>query len=224
MEDDRPTSVWQETGAVPRQAVAARPSTQQLASSHGAALPSLYDVEPADEVEFITILTPCLQLVAPVGMSEDAQDTWFEAARLALARFPASLLQRGAGHAMMHADHPSKIVPLIVKEIGPALEQRQRIARGRAEPVAAPALPAPGGEMCTPEEVDRICKHFAVGRYSQHRAPRDPSQPTEITTHADPARPCRAPTRDDYLRMGVAPEVLDRIASPPPPDEQRDAA
>ena len=89
---------------------------------------------------------------------------------------------------------------------------------------ATPALPAPGGEMCTPEEVDRICKRFAVGRYSQHRAARDPSRPTEITTHADPARPCRPPTREDYLRMGVAPEVLDRTAAPPPPNEQRDAA
>ena len=35
----------------------------------------------------------------------------------------------------------------------------------------------------------------------------------------DPDRPCRVPTREDYLRMGVAPEVLDRLAAPAP-DEQ----
>lgn len=30
----------------------------------------------------------------------------------------------------------------------------------------------------------------------------------------DPDRPCRAPTREDYLRMGVALAVLDRLAAP----------
>jgi hypothetical protein len=29
----------------------------------------------------------------------------------------------------------------------------------------------------------------------------------------DPDRPCRKPTREDYLRMGVSPDALDGIAA-----------
>ncbi len=29
----------------------------------------------------------------------------------------------------------------------------------------------------------------------------------------DPARPCRKPTSEDYLRMGVSPDALDEIAA-----------
>ncbi len=211
MDDGTETNAWQETGAVVRPAAWARPSTQPTDSSHVVNYQSLTDIEPATDREFITILTPCLQLVAPVGMSLDAQDMWFEAARMALAQFPASLLKRGAQHAMMNADHPSKIVPLIVKEIAPALEQRKRLARGRDDKPHT-ALPAPGQEYCTPDELAAICKQFKVGRYSPHDAAVDPHAPTTVPTTADPARPCKVPTRADYIRMGVDPSALEGMA------------
>ena len=40
----------------------------------------------------------------------------------------------------------------------------------------------------------------------------------EASGGLDPDRPCRAPTRADYLRMGVAPEMLDRLTEPVTPD------
>ena len=45
----------------------------------------------------------------------------------------------------------------------------------------------------------------------------------DLRSGFDPARPCRSPSREDYLRMGVAPDVLDRLAAPSV-DDQREAA
>lgn len=208
MGDGTETSVWEETGAVVRRAAWDQPLTQPIASSRDAALAELTNIKPATDREFITTLTPCLQLVAPVGMSSDAQDTWFEAARIALDKYPASLLRRGAEHAMKHADHPSKIVPLIVKEIDAAFEQRKRIAAPRAETVA---LPSPGQEYCTAAEVAEICAKFKVGSYSEHRAVRDPCRPTPVGNVGDAKRVSKAPTREDYIRLfGIDPGEPER--------------
>lgn len=175
---------------------------------------NITNLTPADECEFVTILTPCLQLVAPVGMSLDAQDMWFEAARLALADLPADLLRRGAKAAMGEADHPSKIVPAIMRAVSDDLAWRRRNQRGKAEIMqgAANAPPAPGQDSVTAAEVDAICKRFGVGRYAKASAA-DPARPAVIATHADPDRPCRAPTREDYIRLGVDPAVLDETES-----------
>lgn len=175
-------------------------------------MPDITNVTPADAGEFITILTPCLQLVAPVGMSLDDRDTWFEAAMLALADVPADLLQRGALVAMKEADHPAKIVPAIMREVGDSLAARRRnVQMGARVKSEAPALPAPGGEQPTAAEIDAICKRFSVGRYSRADGGVDPSRPAVVPTHADPDRECRAPTRADYIRLGVDPAVLDMI-------------
>lgn len=164
-------------------------------------------LQPADDVEFITILTPCLQLVAPVGMTEDDRDTWFEAARLALIDVPADLLAQGAKHAMIHADHPSKIVPLIAREAAKALASRRSASAIWAGADNAPtALPAPGAEKPTRDEVTEICKQYGVGRFSAAA----PADRDGVGPSSDPARPCRAPTREDYIRMGVPAEVLDQ--------------
>lgn len=216
MDDMEDRSVWQETtGAVARQAEWGRPSTRPTVSSHAAALANITNLTPADDCEFVSILTPCLQLVAPVGMTLDAQDTWFEAARLALAEMPADLLRRGAKAAMSEADHPAKIVPAIMRAVGDDLAWRRRNQRASAERDAGAmdALPAPGQESVTAAEVDAICKRFGVGRYSAATGAADPSRPAVVATHADPNRPCRAPTREDYIRLGVDPAVLDEIES-----------
>jgi hypothetical protein len=146
-------------------------------------------------------------------MAADAQEAWFEAARLALSDVPADLLKRGAQHAMLHADHPSKIVSLIMREIGEELTHRRRpvgsdIWAG-ADNRPAEALPAPGQERCTPGELDAICKRFAVGRYAKEQPRREPTQPVNMGKNPD--RACREPTRADYLRLGVHPSTLDAI-------------
>lgn len=154
-------------------------------------------------------MTPCLQLVAPVGMDEDSQDTWFEAARKALADIPIGLLQRGVAAAMRKADHPSKIVPAIMAHIGD--DWQWRIDRQAA--LDAPALPAPSGapsDPPTPEEAASICRRYGVGRFSKHQDRADPHAPTQVDGR-NPDRPCRAPSREDYIRLFG----IDPIAPPP---------
>lgn len=197
---DSSATAWEETGAVVRPAAWAGRSTPASAGSSGVRLPS-------DE-EFISILTPCLNLVAPVGMDVDTQDAWLESATMVLADIPVDLLRRGASAAMKVADHHSKIVPAIIAEV-----ERLRASDRHVERVwqgadnAPQALPAPGGERPTANEVDEICKRFAVGRYAKDRmADSSPASPTRVAATADPARPCRAPSREDYIRLfGIDP-------------------
>jgi hypothetical protein len=49
-------------------------------------------------------------------MSIDDKDTWYDAAYMALAHLPADVLKAAATRAMQIADHPSKIVPAIIRE------------------------------------------------------------------------------------------------------------
>ena len=211
MEIEQDRTAWQDiTGVVLRPAAWGRQSQPLTASSPDAALPA--QLQPADDREFITILTPCLQLVAPVGMSEDDRDTWFEAARLALIDVPVDLLQRGAKHAMLHADHPSKIVPLIAREAAAALASRRSASAIWEGADNSPlALPAPGSERPTADELATICKQFGVGRFSKAA----PADRREVSPSADPSRPCRVPTREDYLRMGVPAASLDALSEQP---------
>lgn len=201
-ETERP-SVWAETvGQVARRAEGARRSTPLNAGSH-AVLPS--------EQEFISIITPCFSLVAPVGMTGEAQDIWLESATIALADIPVDLLRAGTKAAMSTADHPSKIVPAIIKEVDRLRASHNRTASNRVWEGADNApnvLPAPGGERPTSDEVDAICKQFSVGRYSK-AADVTTGRPAPMSL--DPNRPCRKPTRADYLAMGISPDVLDAI-------------
>ena len=195
--------MWAETvGRVAHRAEKAHLSTPLNAGSH-AVLPS--------EHEFISILTPCFSLVAPVGMSADAQDAWMESATLALSDIPVDLLRAGAKAAMSTADHPSKIVPAIIKEVDRLRASHNRTAANRVWGGADNApntLPAPGGERPTSDEVDAICKQFSVGRYSKAA---DVATDRPAPMSLDPNRPCRKPTRADYLAMGVSADVLDAI-------------
>ena len=195
---DRGTDVWAETGS--RGVVKAGPSTLPSASALAA---DYRDLKPASDDQFIATLLPCLQLVAPVGMPTEDQDTWFEAAMKALAGMPIGLLQRGAAAAMLKADHPAKVVPAIMAEVGDAWERRKRLARPETK-VSTPALPAPGQEYATPAELDAICKQFKVGRYSDYRPAGEPARPKSVTGASGALG--RKPTRADYIRLfGIDP-------------------
>lgn len=214
MNDETP---WEDIGGkLVRPAGWERQSTLPSATSPAAASLHRAGLVPAEPADFIAILTPCLQLVAPVGMTEEDRDTWFEAATVALADVPADLLRRGAQHAMHHADHPAKILPCIMREIGEALDRRRRPAGSRimegASNAGGKALPAPGGERATAGELDAICRRYRVGRYASEQSVR-PRRREMAETPQPPRASGRAPTREDYIRMGVDPAVLDRIAA-----------
>lgn len=59
-------------------------------------------------------------------MSKDDQRAWLEAAFTALEGIPIGLLERGAKTAMATADHPSKIVPAIMKAVDADWEWRRK--------------------------------------------------------------------------------------------------
>jgi hypothetical protein len=194
MDNDQATDVWAETGSRGAVTVARSmlPSDLRRAADYR-------DLKPASDDQFITTLLPCLQLVAPVGMDEDSQDTWFEAARIALDGIPIGLLQRGAEAAMQKADHPSKVVPAIMAEISEAWARRKRLAAPAAD-VQAPALPEP--DRCTPAEAAEIIERFKIGRSAG--PVRDASRPVPVPGAS--GAPGRKPTRADYIRLfGIDP-------------------
>jgi len=87
------------------------------------------DLDPASPAEVVQELTPCLALVAPVGMTVDDRRAWFAAAIVALKGVPIALVKRGAEEALRTADHPSKIVSTILRTIADDWAWRKRNAR-----------------------------------------------------------------------------------------------
>ncbi len=194
MDNDQATDVWAETGS--RRAVMVAQSTLPSAFSRAA---DHTDLTPCNDDQMLTELVPCLELVAPVGMSMEDRDTWFEASMKALAGIPIGLLQRGALAAMHTADHHSKVVPAIMAEISDAWARRKRLAAPVVDPRTT-ALPEP--DRCTPAEAAEIIARFKIGRSAG--AVRDPSQPVPVPGAT--GAPSRKPTRADYIRLfGVDP-------------------
>lgn len=160
-----------------------------------------------DRARFAAALGGCLALVAPTGMAQTERRVWMEAAFSALRHLPIDAIEKAAERARLTADHPSKIVPCVIAAAEPDMAWRRRQAA--PHPASETALPAPGGERPTNNEVEAICRRFAVGRFSSHDVGGDPSEPARAGSIRDEKRPSRVPTREDYIRMGVSPAVLD---------------
>lgn len=92
------------------------------------------DLRPASLPEFIQAVTPCLHLCAPVGMSLEDRDTWFDAAYMAIGHLPPDILCDAAQAAMRKADHPAKIVPAIMAEAEERVAMRRQANRYTALP------------------------------------------------------------------------------------------
>lgn len=200
MGSEREISAWEDLG--PRRAVTAAPSMLPNASSRAA---DHTDLIPSSDEEVLTELTSCLQLVAPVGMGEDEQDTWFEAALKALAGIPLGLLQRGAAAARLRADHPAKIIPTIIGEIGDAWAWRkQHRAATRAEPEQVSKHDA-----ISADEAREICERLGVGSFAK---PAQPARRPQPVAWSDPTPlgpdQIKVPNRDDYQKLfGIDPET-----------------
>lgn len=96
-----------------------------------------------------------LALVAPAGFSEGDRNLWLRSATLTLAGIPEDLLRRGIIHARLTCDHPSKVIPAIMDEIGIAWSMRLKQAHTtRDEPAALPAPIEPDdGVRMTVDEI-----------------------------------------------------------------------
>ncbi|WP_419808374.1 hypothetical protein [Sphingomonas sp.] len=222
MDDEQEPTAWQETGGVVPQPASALPATQWSSSS--LALPTNTDPTsdtPDNRRAFAETIGPCLALTAPSGMGKEDRRNWLAAAFASLRHLPLDVIEAGCREAARVADHPSKIVPAVIAATEADMAWRKRNSVPRLSAPSAPALPAPGDERPTSDELDAICKRFAVGRYATAQPQRDPARPVAQPAHADPQRPCRAPTRDDYLRLGVDPSVLESLIAS---GEQREAA
>jgi hypothetical protein len=113
------------------------------------------------------------------------------------------LLTRGCTAARRTCDHPSKIVPAILREADDVWKRRRQ---NRADVLAAMAkmedTPLAKDERCTPEEAVRIIAECGI---------KIEGAPVVRAFSEPPSNP----TREDYIRWGVPVENLDT----PPPTE-----
>lgn len=156
-------------------------------------------LKPADKKDFLRELTACLALCGGIGMTEDNRREWIRAAWGTLDGIPADLLERGCAEARRTCDHPSKIVPTILREVETAWRWRKEGKFG-GQTNTCPPPQSPKPEYCTPEQAAAIMEEFGL---------RSETRET-IRRHLGPPR---KPTRQDYIDMGVDPAVLDAEAA-----------
>jgi hypothetical protein len=100
------------------------------------------------------LLSSCLALVRPVGMTEDEAEDWLSVAMGEMQGYPADVLAIGASEARRTATHHSQIVPTICRECDAIMAQRERLARMPSYTWQdTPRLPAP---ELTQGDVERL--------------------------------------------------------------------
>ena len=117
---------------------AARPARPESASLH------------ASPQEVVALLTSCLALVRPVGMTEDEAEDWLSVAIGAVIEYSATSLRAAARKAQKTCTHHAQIVPAIVEHCeayGPITQVWKGAWANIPEQMLAapetPALPAP---------------------------------------------------------------------------------
>lgn len=117
---------------------------------------------PVSRTAFRDALAPCLALASGATMTAEVRREWLVAAYAALGHLPQDLIERGAKVAMHSADHPSKIVPAIVQEVGAAYASRKRSQYGDGKlcpPVDDRPAPEP---YVSKEEAAAIMAEFGL--------------------------------------------------------------
>lgn len=157
-------------------------------------------LQPASVDDFRRELTACLALCAPAGFDERTRQEWLRTAWATLQGVPADLLVRGCRVARTYCDHPSKIVPTIMREVEEPWKNRKS-AYGK--PSTAPRIEAPKADPdfvpVTPEQMAAIKAEFGLATNPYPDAPK----PVGVAP--------RMPTRADYIAMGVDASILDRV-------------
>lgn len=159
--------------------------------------------------------------VAPAQIK--ARDWLAETGRL-LFDLPLDIVDAAIDQAVLSSERGFTPTVAVIRSFAePLLAERKRLAGRLRAAKAAQDKPASHGtpQSATSDDYRTTAEILArawpgMGRHEVGER--------EMRGGLDPDRPCRAPTREDYLRMGVTSEVLDRIAAPPPADEKRDAA
>jgi hypothetical protein len=103
-------------------------------------------------------------------MTGDERRTWLSVARETLKGIPEDLLRRGCEAARLKADHPAKIIPAIIREVGQHWETRKRIEREdrQRELERQTALPPPKFEPFDTKAIIReVAEELNAKRASQ---------------------------------------------------------
>ena len=121
--------------------------------------------------QVIGLLTSCLALVRPAGLSDDNARDWLRMASSELGYIPIDILADAAAHARRTCDHHSKIVPAIVKFADAEIAERRRHIV-RSDEYAQDALPASSEPHWVPEpgELERI-KADVAAQFPSRRGP-----------------------------------------------------
>lgn len=149
-------------------------------------------LRPASVDCFNLELLACLTLSAPTGMDRDLRIEWIKVARQTIGDLPEDLLKEGCAEARKRADHPAKIVPIIMQTVEGAMRQRrnmQPIERVPAERRIEPHYVKPESAA---DILATVAPSFAgIGSKVErpHRAPP------------------RVPTDADYRAMGIDPAI-----------------
>jgi hypothetical protein len=112
-------------------------------------------------VEAVALLTSCLTLVKPVGMSTEDADAWLTVATDAVLHLPRDILEAACTAARRSCTHHGQIVPAILKEGEELLAMRRtRLAADRIPDERH--LPAPSPWKPTRGELDQLKSEAAA--------------------------------------------------------------
>jgi hypothetical protein len=130
---------------------------------------------PALGRDFTRLMTSSLVLVAGVGMTREDSRAWQAAAVEALIGIPADLLEIGCAAAKRACDHPSKILPTILKTVDYRWDTRRADSAksNRIAAVADRTEEAPV-EQCTPKQAADILRETGVAK------PAAPARPEKV--------------------------------------------
>lgn len=103
------------------------------------------------------MLSTCLALVKPVGMSAEDAQAWLRVAAGELAHLPPELLERGCALARKTCSYHGQIVPTITKETEEEYQAMKSCAQYEARQASkAQALPKPEAWVPVDGELERI--------------------------------------------------------------------
>jgi hypothetical protein len=172
-------------------------------------------LRPADKFAFAETLTPCLALVGGAAWRQEDRKEWLRAAAGTLEGIPVDLLRRGAKHAQMLADHPSKIVPLILDCVRQSWDNRKRNFASRSEPPAERIE----AQYVTPAQAASILKEYGIDQLGKRDVTAPGKRESEVPRHVG-EKP-RMPTAEELAILAAEaradhPEMLIPAPRPEP--------
>lgn len=126
-------------------------------------------------------LTRCLTLCAPSGMSSDERAVWLATAWAEVSHIPAGTFEGACAAARKIVDHPSKIVPAIIKESAFMTDlfirrrnEEEAAWRNRNAPRLTVAEPDPDPFAADREEVSAMMADLVATLKGQAATPDSP--------------------------------------------------